>query len=166
MAKTNLTAERLRTVLSYDENTGVFVWKISAGRVKHGTIAGKSAKCCHARVHIDGNDYWAHRLAWLYVYGAWPANEIDHINGVRSDNRIANLRDVSRSMNQQNQRRPQSDNKTSSYLGVSWRTRSSRWRATITIGGKQKDIGLFDTEEAAHEAYKAQKRILHAGCTI
>ena len=165
MAKVNLTAARLRELLSYDENTGIFIWQVSTGRVKPGTVAG-NPNHGHVRLQIDGSEYWAHRLAWLYVYGVWPTQQIDHINGIRSDNRILNLRDVSHSANQQNQRRPQSDNKTSSYLKVSRRTRSNRWRATITVNGKQKDIGLFDTEIEAHEAYKVQKRILHPGCTI
>ena len=165
MAKTDLTATRLRELLSYDENSGVFIWRVSAGRVKSGSVAGSGSNG-YSRVHINGFDHWAHRLAWLYVHGDWPIQQIDHINGIRSDNRIDNLRDVSHSWNQQNQRRPQSDNKTSYFLGVSWSSKSRKWNASITLNGIQKNIGLFDSEIDAHDAYKAQKRILHGGCTI
>jgi hypothetical protein len=160
------TSSRVREALDYDPETGVFVWRISAGRVKPGTQAGVLKPAGYIVIQLDGRSYGAHRLAWLWMTSEWQVGEIDHINGSRADNRFANLRDVPRSMNQQNQRRAQSHNKSSAYLGVSWRSRSNRWRAMITLKGKCIDIGLFDTEELAHAAYVARKREIHAGCML
>ena len=164
----NLTIElhnRLKEALAYDADSGVFTWRISTGRVKPGAIA-TSPSHGHLRVQFDGRSYWVHRLAWLFAHGEWPKGQIDHINGVRTDNRLVNLRDVSGGINQQNQRRPQAHNKTSSYLGVSWRTRAKKWRAAISLNGKMIEIGLFDSEEKASEAYLQRKRQIHEGCTI
>ena len=89
---TVLTAERLRELLNYDPLTGVFSWRVNGrGRSGVGTVAGGSN---HKRIAIDKKEYFVHRLAWLYVHGCWPTEDIDHINGDPSDNRIANLREA------------------------------------------------------------------------
>lgn len=106
----------------------------------------------------------AHRLAWLYVYGEWPQHGLDHINGVRLDNRISNLRDVPQTINLENQRKAKGLTK-SGFLGVE-RTRGGKWAARIVANGKRYGLGVFATPEAAHSAYVTAKRKLHEGCTI
>lgn len=164
MAKNDLTAQRLRAVLHYDADTGVFTRILAAGRASTGDAIGWPVKK-HLAVQIDGHNYYLHRLAWLYVHGEWPKEQIDHINGDARDNRIANLRDVPRAHNQQNFRKPNKQN-TSGFLGVSYYGKTSRWVSSITVDGKRRFIGYFDTPDAAHESYLEAKRRLHAGCTI
>jgi hypothetical protein len=105
----------------------------------------------------------AHRLAWLFVTGDMPKYQVDHINGIKTDNRFENLRDVSPKLNSQNARRPHKDNKTG-YLGVC--SRYGKFVAQLLINDKQTVIGYFDTAEEAHLAYIEKKRTYHEGCTL
>ena len=155
--------QRLRELLDYDAETGRFVWRQANKRVKGGTVAGYVGNDGYVRIRASGTRFLAHRLAWFYVHGTWPSGEIDHINGDRSDNRIANLRDVSRLTNRQNMRRAQADNR-SGLLGVS--LTNNRCKASIRSGGKNHHLGYFASPEAAHAAYVAAKRQRHDGCTI
>jgi hypothetical protein len=156
--------ERLMEVVSYDPETGVFRWRERPNRrIRAGDVAG-SMQNTYWRVAIDGTEYLAHRLAWLYMNGEWPSVQIDHINGIRTDNRISNLRDVLPAVNCQNQRNAQAKN-LSGYLGVSTKA-GGKWLARIHKAGKPIRIGLFDSPEAAHQAYLEAKRRLHEGCTI
>ena len=107
--------------------------------------------------------YYIHRIAWLYVYGCWPNNHIDHINGNPDDNSIENLRDVSRKVNLQNMRKATKSSKTG-ILGVS--ESAGRFRASIRIDGKAKYLGSFDDAKTAHAAYIDAKRKYHEGCTL
>lgn len=107
----------------------------------------------------------AHRLAWLAINGEWPSLDIDHINGIRTDNRIENLRCVDRSTNNENQRRPVTGN-SSGFLGVSWSKEKRLWVAQICVKGKNKNLGRYPTPEEAHSVYLKAKRAMHAGCTI
>ena len=163
MTKPILTIERLRGLLNYAPETGVFTWIVHASQMHIGDIAGSVNGSGYLQIDIDGQKYKAHRLAWLYATGAWPTAQIDHVNGQRDDNRISNLRDVSRSVNIQNLRKARSDNK-SGLLGVS--ANGNRWQAQINVGGKKRQIGTFATPELAHAAYLDAKRELHVGCTI
>jgi hypothetical protein len=156
----------LHNRLHYEPETGLFTWKQHFGRVKKGAAAGALKPHGYVYIQVNKKNYGAHRLAWIYVNGEMPKGEIDHINGIRNDNRIANLRDVPAAMNQQNQRSPQSDNKTSDFLGVSWHSRSCKWRASITINGTTKEIGKFKTQEEAYFAYVTKKREVHPGCVL
>lgn len=166
MNEAKITAERLRAVVHYDPETGKFTRLIRlAQRHNVGDEATHATANGYQRVGIDGQRYLAHRLAWLYVYGAWPAQHIDHINGDRSDNRIANLRDVPRAVNMQNRRKPQADNK-SGYLGVYWERGARKWRSRVQLAGKAYEVGLFDDPAVAHAAYVHKKRQLHEGCSI
>jgi hypothetical protein len=158
-----LTSERLREVLGYDPDTGLFTRRLARSGFQVGAVAGCLDGYGYTAIKIDGRLYAGHRLAWFWVHGIWPANNIDHINGDRADNRIHNLRDVPTSTNCQNQRRAQFHNKTG-FLGVS--PNRGRFRAAIWLGGKYLHIGVFDTPEQAHEAYLTAKRRLHDGCTI
>lgn len=158
-----LTAERLRQLLEYDPNTGVFTWRANrGGKPTAGKVAGGDRGKCWA-IRIDGRMYAANRLAWLYTYGQWPIEVIDHKNGDAYDNRIENLRDVSHTVNLQNQRKASCGSQTG-FLGVF--PFEDRFLAQITIDGRTKHLGLFSTAEAGYEAYLAAKRRFHEGCTI
>ena len=155
---------RLRQLLSYDSETGVFTWKINIGkRIRAGSVAGTTHHSGYNCIIIERSHYTAHRLAWLYFYGEWPSGVIDHINGDKFDNRISNLRDVSRSVNQQNRRKAAKNSKTG-MLGVS--QAGSVFVANIMVDGKTVRLGRYETAELAHAAYVNAKRQHHAGCTI
>lgn len=147
MATDLITQERLKSLLTYSPDTGEFCWRVRrGGKAILGGLAG--SRSCEGYIHIQINrkKYKAHRLAWLYVHGEHPI-EIDHINRIKDDNRISNLRSVTHAQNGQNQNRPK--NNTSGHIGVDFHKRSSRWRARVKIDGKLRDIGYFDTKEAA-----------------
>lgn len=163
--KTTLTQSRLRELLQYDPETGVFVSARDAGRwgrIRAGTPVGW-CECGYWTIHVEGRKYRAARLAWLYMTGTWPAGVVDHRDGDKTNNRFGNLRDVTVAVNTQNQRRAPVTNKLG-LLGVT--KHQGRYRAVIQAGGKSKHIGAFDTPEGAHEAYVAAKRQLHEGCTL
>lgn len=150
--------------LAFDANTGRFSWRVApAKRFKVGQIAGSINQGGYVVIRCMGALYHAHRLAWLFERGQWPAGDIDHINGDRSDNRTANLRDVTRSVNQQNLKRARKDNGTG-LLGVK-RARKG-FEARINVDGSYLHIGTFDTAAAAHAAYIAAKRQHHQGNTL
>lgn len=161
-----LTAEKLRQLLNYDAETGVFTWRVRASiRAKPGAPAGTVDNRGYIRIGVAGGIYRAHRLAILYVTGEWPAEEVDHLDGDKANNRYANLRDVSRALNQQNMRLPYRSGK-SGYLGVSLHRPTGKWRARVSIGRRAQSLGLYDTPDAAHAAYVAAKRQLHPGCSL
>jgi hypothetical protein len=163
-----INLEEFRASLKYCPETGVFTWaRKVAARVKAGSIAGYlNIASGYWQCTYKGRSYQAHRLAFLWMTGVWPSGEVDHINGEKSDNRWANLRDVSRSENCQNQRRAHSRNVSSGLLGVSWNKRDKRWCAAIRLDGKRKHLGYFLNKDQAHLAYLEAKRQSHAGCTI
>ena len=167
MAAAILTQAFVQEALAYDPETGVFTWRASKrGSVKAGDRAGCVRADGYIRIKVGQRAAWAHRLAWLYVYGAWPDHQIDHINGNPSDNRIANLRDVVPSVNMQNERRGRRRKNGGSLLGAHWSKVWRRWKSSINAGGKSQHLGWFDTEQQAHDAYLAAKRKLHEGCTL
>ena len=163
----SVTADRLRELLAYDAKTGQFFRLTDGGRgVKAGEVAGCIQKSSGYRyISLDGKRMLAHRLAWLHFFGEWPKRQIDHINGVRDDNSIGNLRDVSISVNQQN-RRKASANNLAGFLGVRVHKRTGRYTAAIRVDGPARHIGYFSTAEEAHSAYIQAKREYHEGCTI
>lgn len=162
-----ITQERLKELLHYDPNTGVFTWATKASRnVVVGRVAGSSSEGSYHVVRLDKQRFQAHRLAFLYMTGEWPEHDVDHINGVRTDNRWANLRDITRATNIQNQRAAHSDSAVE-FLGVYYNKARRKFVAQIKPQGQaNKYIGGFDTAEEAHAAYLNAKRELHAGCTI
>lgn len=153
-----LTQQRLKVLLDYNHETGLFTWKVRSGRQAPGKVAGSRHSKGYIEIMVDGNHLYAHRLAWLYMNGDFPEFQIDHINGIREDNRFVNLRIVTNAQNMQNQRNARSDS-ASGFLGVSLKNR--RWRADIKVSGKSKHIGIFDTPEDAHAAYLAAKALHH-----
>lgn len=156
-----LTAEYLRSILNYDPATGVFTWKVrTANNVKAGDIAGSLDGDGYLLIGVQSRVHSAHRLAWLYVYGTWPEDQIDHINRIRTDNRISNLREVSHKQNSQNASK-RSDN-TSGHPGVCWLKQSSKWRARIMHSYKMIHLGCFTTLEEAIAARKAAEKLYWA----
>ena len=148
-----LTAEYLRSILYYDQETGIFTWKVrTSNSVKVGDAAGCQSGG-YLRIRLQSKPHKAHRLAWLYVYGTWPKGQIDHINRNRSDNRIANLREVTNKQNGQNKSK-RSDN-TSGHTGVSWHKQSSKWQVKIKHNQKLIHLGYFTDIEEALSARKA-----------
>lgn len=152
MATTNLTATRLRELLDYDSETGKFRWRLRVSQaIPAMSLAGAKTADGYVRIKIDGVSYRAHRLAWLWVYGSMPTQFIDHINGVRDDNRIVNLRDVTRSVNQCNLAIHR-DASSDKLAGV--KQRGSKWQARIRINGKPTHLGTFGTVQEAVAAYR------------
>ena len=157
-----LTAEYLRAHMTYEPDTGVFRWRVSRPGTAKDSRAGFSVnKAKYRAIHIAGRRRMEHRLAWLYVHGTWPKADIDHINGDGQDNRIANLRDVPRKTNSENQRAGRAG-----LMGTTRDAKTGRWKAYICHNYKSIYLGAFDTEEAAHAAYLDAKREMHMGCTI
>lgn len=158
--KNNITAEELRELLHYNPETGVFVWR-ERGRDKFtsdhewkrwntryaNTVAGGPDGQNYLAISIYGRDYKAHSLAWLYVHGHWPADQMDHINHVRDDNRIENLREATNKQNCKN--RSINKNNTSGHNGVCWDRPTKKWKVQISHSGKLVYGGIFaDIEDA------------------
>lgn len=153
------TLEEVREHLSYDPATGVFTWvKPRCSRMHPGALAGSRKPEGYVRIYF-GRMILAHRLAWFYVHGEWPTGEIDHINGNRADNRIANLRVATHAENGRNR----GANRTNSLglKGVSWHPQAKMWRARIHVDRKQHCLGYFLKPEDAHAAYCAAADKLH-----
>jgi hypothetical protein len=165
-AKDDLSYDFVSRALAYEPKTGALAWRAGFVRTKAGgEAAGWVSALGYVQVKIGRRIYMAHRLAWLLQTGEWPAGCIDHINGVKTDNRLANLRDVSNSMNQQNRRKATRASR-SGILGVARNETRKKWRAQIYIAGKQVFLGHFDSSDAASAAYLEAKRRLHAGCSL
>lgn len=162
----NLSLERVKELLSYDPESGLFVWLSGRSRGVGGKVAGWKLTQGHIAITIDGKTFYAHRLAWFISHGVWPVAMIDHINGIGHDNRLLNLRSVERSINAQNQRKASKNNKLG-ILGVVYSPRHKKYVAHIQIPGlRQKTIGYYHSADEAHNAYVQEKRRVHAGCTI
>jgi len=159
-----VTLERVKELLNYDPETGLFTWLQRRNQIiSAGDKAGYVSTSGHISICIDSYRVLAHRAAWAIAYGEWPSTDIDHINGDPADNRIANLRMVSRGHNLQNQRKAHRDSK-SGLLGV--RKIGKKWFAKIMASGVLYNLGRFLTPEEASAAYLKAKRELHPGCTI
>ena len=157
-----ITRERLLQFVSYNPETGDFT-RVSrpCNKVKVGDIPRCINSEGYIHFRIDGCLYRAHRLAWLAVTGYWPDGQIDHINGIRSDNGFCNLRLVTNGQNQQNRRHARKDNSRGKSIGVGFFSVNGKWRARIQIDKKSVFLGYFDTEEAASSAYMDAKANLH-----
>jgi hypothetical protein len=149
--RAELTAERLREVLSCNPETGLFTCKVSRGNIRAGSIAGIKRHDGYIRIYIDGRWYMAHRLIWLHAYGTWPEHEIDHVDGDKTNNRLCNLRLATTSQNNAN--RPVHKNNKCGFKGVA--LYRGKWRSQIQVDGKNHHLGYFDTAEEAHAAYVA-----------
>lgn len=137
--------------LKYDPASGTFTWAKPRRGVTVGDEAGSVDKHGYRVIRLDCQIHFAHRLAWLIHYGEWPPLEIDHINRVRTDNRISNLRAVSHAENMANYGTPRTN--TSGVRGVSWNKKNQCWEAKATVDGKRQHLGSFATLEEAARAF-------------
>ena len=158
-----LTQERLKEVLRYCPDSGIFTWAINVSNVKAGSRAGSLKRNGYLSIRVDRVRYSAHRLVFLYTLGRMPPQQVDHINGIRNDNRLCNLRECSRSFNMQNQKKCTTKS-TTGFLGVS--ANRGKFAAFIKVGDESKYLGLFSNPVDAHNAYLTAKRKYHPGCTI
>lgn len=155
-----MTQDELKSHLAYSQKTGVFTWvRPTSNRVKRGATAGKIAGAGYVYIGLKGRHWLAHRLAWLYVYGKFPEHQIDHINRIRTDNRLSNLRDVPPFGNMQNLS-SRGDN-TSGIRGVVWRKDLRKWQAQIRIKRKCVWLGVYSTAQEAAAARKAGEVTYH-----
>jgi hypothetical protein len=149
-----ITQEEVKELLDYNPDTGVFTWKVRrGGSVSVGDIAGTLHHTSYLLIGIKGKIYSAHRLAWLYMTGNWPKQDIDHINGNRVDNRFDNLRDVSSRENSSNTYK----HRNGKLVGCSYHRCHKKWMAQIVINGENIGLGFFPTEQEAHQAYLTAK---------
>lgn len=155
----NLTQQQLKEVLHYNELTGMFTWLSSGTGRRPSGYAGTTNKCGYSTIEVYRKSYKAHRLAWLYIYGVWPKDQIDHINGVKDDNSIINLREATNAENRKNTSTQR--NNTSGHRGVSWYKLTNTWVAQAGLNGKRKHLGYFSTIELAADAYNAHAREHH-----
>ena len=167
MKKSNEIAyKKLSTMVSYNRDTGDFFWLERAGADRKTIVfnkryAGKKCISMDSKgyiffcVKIEGKQFniLAHRLAWFIANGSIPDDEIDHLNGIRDDNRISNLRCVSRSVNMRNARMP--SNNKSGFIGVSFVKQTGKWRAKATGDGKRIHLGYFTSIDEAVAVVKA-----------
>lgn len=153
-----LTAQRLRELLDYEPDTGIFTWRITSRRAVAGAVAGSDNGKGYIQISVDGRRYAAHRLAWMHVHGDWPTSELDHIDGIRSHNAISNLRPADRFLNNRNVHGARQNSKTG-FLGAS--PKGKRFVAQIAANGVNHYLGKFDTAQEAHAAYMAAKKIHH-----
>lgn len=156
-----MTRDEYMARLSYDVKSGEFRWKHGFGRrYVGGKIAGSLDRLGYRRICASGKKCAAHQLAWLFFYGDWPDGEIDHINGNRDDNRLANLRVVNRSINMHNHHGKRKNN-SSGYHGCFKVKGYDRWRAEIIVNGERIYLGLHPTPELAGAAYAEAKARLN-----
>ena len=152
--------EAARSLLNYDKETGIFTWK-----PRIGVVSGKELGCDNGngykRITLLCVQIYAHHLAWMYEYGDVPKNQIDHINGDKSDNRISNLRDVVPSVNAQNKTKAQKNSK-SGVQGVSWNKNAKKWQVHISINKEKKYLGIYDSIDEAKSIYENNKKELRA----
>lgn len=153
---------RLRTVIGYNPDTGVFVWRTKRANKRVGDVAGNVGPNGYRTIMVDYQSYYAHHLAWAFVYGVVPAGRyIDHINGQRADNRISNLRLATNSQNLLNRHRLNKNN-TSGAIGVSFDRTRKKWCAYIDKDYKRINLGAFDTKAQAIQA----RQVAHARIAI
>lgn len=161
-----LTQRELKRVLKYDKETGIFTWKklIYRNDLK-GTEAGGLNNSGYSRIFLYGKRYLAHRLAFLYVLGYLPENDVDHINRIKNDNRWENLREATTSCNCRNSSKRKLNK--SGITGVHFSKRENKWVAQICDEGKHKYLGAFKTiGEAATARFEAEVKYGYQSCDI
>ena len=154
-----ITQEYVRTVLNYDQDTGVFTWLTTlSNRACAGREAGSIKSNGYLSICINKRLFHAHRLAFLYMEGSMPIADTDHINGIRNDNRWCNLRRVSHAENCRNMGRKRIN--SSGVTGVHWHRGASKWAAEIKISGRSQYLGLFKEISQAIDARKSAEERL------
>lgn len=155
-----LTQERLKELVNYDPDSGIFTWKIGRKKVFQNSVCGRVDSNGYRVIGIDYSKYRACRLAFLYMNGEFPKHQVDHINRIKHDDRWENLRDVTSLENNQNTLK-KSTNK-SGYKGVSFHKKSNKWVAQICFNGKSYNLGGYSTPEKASKVYKESASVIHA----
>lgn len=161
----DITADQLRTHCDYNPETGAFTRRESHRRWKAGTVMAGTESHGYTLIWLMGKQRAAHRLAWLWMTGAWPSQDIDHIDGNRSNNCWANLRHVDRSTNLENLRTAKTNNRSTGLLGA-YPSTPGRYTSRIQVRGVDKYLGCFGSPEEAHAAYLSAKREFHTGNTL
>jgi hypothetical protein len=159
MTEQILTQEKLKTLLQYDPDTGVLIWRTKPSRgVKAGRIAGTPTSEGYIALQINKQKMYAHRAIWLYVHGVWPSEEIDHINHIRNDNRLCNLRLANRLENSHNTRKH--DKSLSGHKGVAWHNRNKKWQVQMRFCGKSYYVGQFlNLQDAIQARLQAETKL-------
>jgi hypothetical protein len=152
----NLSYEEVARLLEYDELTGLLYWRVNKGTARAGAVAGCVRSDAYRRVRINGVEFKAHRIIWLLVHRRWPADQLDHIDGNQTNNRIANLREVSSTENGRNQKLPR--NNTSRVVGVTWYKPLAKWVAYITVNGRTIHLGYYRYKTSAIVARRKAER--------
>jgi hypothetical protein len=150
-----LSFEDVRRILDYDPRTGILVWRAKINihaKIIVGNIAGTLDPSGYIYITIRNRKYRAHRLAWFWTHGVWPKDQIDHVNGIASDNRIANLREATTAQNSHNRKNGKT-NKTG-YTGIRFIEKRNVYVAVSVTNGVSKYLGSFETAEAASAAYR------------
>lgn len=143
----DLSQDYLKTLLEYNFETGIFTWIKPGNMSRVGKIAGSVAQNGYICISIGRKGYKAHRLAWLYYYGVWPKNQIDHINGIKTDNRISNLREATVRQNSQNRL----VHRSGKFPGI--RLLGNKWQVRIWHNGSHVHLGVYANAEEAYEVY-------------
>lgn len=164
MARNEIAYERLRDVLDYDANTGLFTWKKTVSNVRVGSVAGcMNNGNGYISIGIDKKIYYAHRLAWLYIYGYLPEHGIDHIDRNKKNNKINNLREANQSCNMRNTGNQK--NNTSGVKGVNLSSSKNKWRSRVKINKKEICIGIFENfNDAVKARWEAEKKYGFPDC--
>lgn len=161
MATDLITQSKLKSLLTYDADTGKFCWAVStSNRTPVGSVANCRDKNGYVVIRVDKKLYKAHRLAWLYEYGVWPTKNIDHINQTPGDNRIANLREADQHENNQNRRVQR--NSQSGVTGVSWNKTHNLWQARIHTREGCRSLGWHKSKDAAILARQNAEREIYS----
>lgn len=150
------TVDELRRNLDYNPDTGIITWKIARSKMKSGSVAGYVQHRGYLQIKFNNVAYTAQIIAWVLYNGEYPNGEMDHINGIRTDNRICNLRAVTKRENQQNM----IYHRNGKLVGSCFIKSSGKWKSRIVIKGKIVELGIFNTEEEASAAYFAKARTL------
>lgn len=157
MRQHNPPIEVVRSILAYDSSTGLLTWRRNtAKRIQAGRVAGGLVNCGYVMIPVQGRKVAAHRVAWAIHYGQWPAQQIDHINRDKADNRIANLRQATPEQNMGNTKLHTKN--TSGFRGVCRSTDMKKWTAYIKENGRRVRLGTHPTAEAASAAYEARAK--------
>lgn len=147
-----MTQEELKKYLYYDMQSGNFYWKFYSGnRIKIGNVAGSKTNHGYISIRVNKHRQYAHRLAWLYVYGKIP-KQLDHINRNGTDNRISNLRECTQAENMKNV--PKLSTNKSGYKGVSWAKNNRKWVVYARHKGKKVNLGYYECIKEAANVYK------------